>query len=154
MEHGLNPTHSRRPISRRRKTLAIWLIALGLTTILAPIGILLLVTAFPTQLSGQQTLWGLARLSIYSLYTYGTVGVVMLVMGLWLRHADAWLIGLGLTLIVVPLVLLYKASPHFLLTHLTGVWSDPLVKYFGSYGVVTVMIGLWMRHSPRRQISG
>jgi hypothetical protein len=153
MERRLNPTTSRKPISRLRNTLGVWVIVLGLTIIVGPTAIFLFVgLGFPRHFD-QDTMILWQYLSIFGSWIYGPVGLVTIIIGLCLRQAGGWLIALGMTVILVPLAILIATSPSLVATNFNLILRHSLVMYGGSLGLVIVGIGLWVRQRSLRLIT-
>jgi hypothetical protein len=167
MESGLNPTNSRKPISRLRTTLGAGLIVHGLTITLGPTGIFLVVTAFPRQFSlesmmlwkylsifDQETIITWQYRSIFGLFLYWPLGLVMVVIGLGLRQSVGWLIGVGLTITFSLMLIFFHPRLAFLRndTSLFKRFSlvSPDIIYLTFIGLVIVGIGLWVRQRSLR----
>ena len=92
MKSGLKPTHSTRTI------------VLGLTILLGPSVPFLFVGLFSSLFSSETILfWHYA--SAFGAIFYLPVGLIILSIGLWQRQAGLGLIGLGLAIMLGPLVI-------------------------------------------------
>jgi len=110
-------------------------------------------TVFPLH-SSDSTILLWHYLSAFGLLIYVPVGLVMVVIGLYLRQAGGWLITLGMTVILIPLAILMASSPSLVTTDFTLILRHPLVTYGGSLGLVIVIIGFWVRQRSLRRITG
>lgn len=169
MENASNPTDSRKPISRLRKTLGVGLILLGLTITLGPTGIYLLVT-FPRQPSlhsmrlwqylsifDQETITTWTYRSIFGLFLYWPLGLVMVLIGLGLRWSVRWLIGVGLTVMFGLMLILFHPGLTFLRNDTSlfrrFLLASPNINYL-TIGLIIVGVVLWLRLRSPRQNTG
>jgi hypothetical protein len=152
MEGGLNPNKSRKPVSRLRKTLGAGLIVLGLAIMLGPVAIFLFMTVSPFHFSDSTILlWH--YLSAFGLLIYVPVGLVTIIIGFFLRQADGWIIGIGLTITAGAMALFIYQSQSILRYAPAKFWQWAWVSHgfmLLPIGLGIIGIGLWIRRRSLR----
>ena len=125
---------------------------LGLAILFGPIGLFLFASEYRS-LFDESTIFWLAYASIFGAIIYVPLGLLILATRLWLRPAGSWLIGIGLTVMLVkPAFILYNDPPGSITK--IAYWQEPFFTPIFALGFVTVISGLWVRWRTLRPIPG